>query len=157
MRLYADTNFLIRLFLDFDQTQSPWYLLKDHKENIESPIPVPPLLRFECLNAINRMVFESRTSGQWRVTSESAAIGCNFFEEELTKGKLLKSVSIPWNDLNPIFDSLVNQYTQKHGFRTYDMVHVSSALALKCNSFWSYDIKARKLAELVGLETNSLN
>jgi predicted nucleic acid-binding protein len=155
MKVYADTNFLVRLFLDFDTTESPWDLLKEFKEKIASPLPVPPLLRYECLNAINRMVFESRNSGQLRVTAENAAIAINFFEEEFLKGTLLKPTSIPWNELSLILEPMVAKYTQKYGFRTYDMIHVASALALNSEAFWSYDIKARKLAELVGLQINS--
>ena len=155
MNVYADTNFLIRLFLNFDGSKSPWSLLQEFQTDLSSPFPVPPLLRYECLNAMNRMVYESRRSGQLRMTPESVAIGIHFFEEELAKGKLLKPVSIPWTDLNPIFESMVHRYTQKYGFRTYDMVHVSSAIALNFDAFWSYDQKARKLAELEGLATNS--
>ena len=102
------------------------------------------------------MVYESRTAGQWRITPESAEISVHFFEEELFKGRLLKPVSIPWNDLNPVFESLVNRHTQKHGFRTYDLIHVSSAIVLKASTFWSYDKKALQLAELEGLGRNPL-
>jgi hypothetical protein len=45
------------------------------------------------------------------------------------------------------------RHTAKHGFRTYDLLHVSSALLLKCDTFWSFDPKANRLAGLEGLET----
>ncbi len=44
-------------------------------------------------------------------------------------------------------------YTASHGFRTYDLLHVSSALLLHCDVFWSFDPKANKLASLEGLKT----
>jgi predicted nucleic acid-binding protein len=39
-------------------------------------------------------------------------------------------------------------------FRTYDLFHVASALVLRCDTFWSFDAKARKLAQFEGLTTN---
>ena len=47
-----------------------------------------------------------------------------------------------------------SQHTARHGFRTYDLLHVASALTLKCDGFWSFDPKASKLAALEGLETH---
>lgn len=45
---------------------------------------------------------------------------------------------------------------QSHGFRTYDIIHVATALALGCDTFWSFDQKARKLANLQGLVLHPL-
>ena len=35
-----------------------------------------------------------------------------------------------------------------------DILHVASALLLGCDTFWSFDVKALKLAKLEGLKTN---
>jgi predicted nucleic acid-binding protein len=48
----------------------------------------------------------------------------------------------------------VARYTARHGFRTYDILHVASARALGCSRFLTLDAKARKLARLVGLKTD---
>ena len=53
-------------------------------------------------------------------------------------------------DIESEFDSLVRRYTAKHGFRTYDIIHVASALKLRCKRFLSFDAKANALAKLVG-------
>src|SRR5688572_23997575 len=49
------------------------------------------------------------------------------------------------------FEELALRHTAKHGFRTYDLIHVASALVLRCDTFWSFDPKASKLASLEGL------
>jgi predicted nucleic acid-binding protein len=36
---------------------------------------------------------------------------------------------------------------------TYDIIHVASALKLKCRRFLSFDAKANTLARLAGLKT----
>jgi predicted nucleic acid-binding protein len=56
-------------------------------------------------------------------------------------------------DIEREFDSLVRRHTATHGFRTYDIIHVASALKLKCRRFLSFDAKANSLARLAGLKT----
>jgi predicted nucleic acid-binding protein len=48
----------------------------------------------------------------------------------------------------------VHRHTIKRGFRAYDIMHVAAALLLGCDTFWSFDAKAKKLAELEGLKVN---
>jgi predicted nucleic acid-binding protein len=36
--------------------------------------------------------------------------------------------------------------TARLGFRTYDLLHVASALVLGCDTFWSFDERTRNLA-----------
>jgi predicted nucleic acid-binding protein len=56
--------------------------------------------------------------------------------------------------LDDLYYDLVHRHTAKHSFRTNDVLHVASALILGCDTFWSFDSKARKLAELEGLMVN---
>jgi predicted nucleic acid-binding protein len=55
-------------------------------------------------------------------------------------------------ELEQQFEELALRHTAKHGFRTYDLLHVASALVLKRDTFWSFDPKASKLAALEGLK-----
>ena len=69
--------------------------------------------------------------------------------------------SLQWQDLDEVvldaaFESLAYRHTAKYGFRSYDILHVSSALCLGCDQFWSFDQKARQLAELEGLAINAI-
>ena len=50
------------------------------------------------------------------------------------------------------FEELSLRHTAKYGFRTYDLLHVASALIFDCDTFWSFDTKASRLAKLEGLE-----
>ncbi len=56
-------------------------------------------------------------------------------------------------DVEPEFLSLVARHTARQGFRTYDILHVASALTLRCKRFISYDTKANTLAKAGGLKT----
>ena len=153
MKSYLDTNFLVRLYLPINADDARGSLLGAEVMKLR-PFPVSTLCRFEIRNAFERMVFESRTGGQGRVTPEGASAARADFEEDLVKGSLLTPVRLTLEELEPRFDHLVGRHTAKHGFRTYDLLHVASAIYLGCDTFWSFDAKALKLAKLEGLKTD---
>ena len=115
-------------------------------------LPISWLHRVEICNAFQLAVFQGRNLGQRRVTPEQAAAALAVFREELERGMLLRRVSLATADLERQSEDLGLRHTAKYGFRTYDLLHVSSALLLGCDSFWSFDPKASRLAKLEGLE-----
>ena len=112
------------------------------------------LLHCEIMNALEQSVFLSRTMGQPRITPEQAAIAQASLAEDLQQGSLFVQSEIPIAQLRARFQDLCFRHTAKHSFRTYDLLHVSSALVLGCDAFWSFDAKARKLARFEGLNLN---
>lgn len=64
----------------------------------------------------------------------------------------LRPVPVSRPELEAQFEELALRHTAEHGFRTYDLLHVASALLLRCDTFWSFDPKASRLARLEGLE-----
>jgi len=149
MNTYCDSNAFLKFYLVMpERTVAESFL-----ESTIGHLPVTDLVRLEVSNAIERMVFESRASGQWRVTPEMALMAHDDFEADLTLGTRLKRDPLTLTDIEMEFDTLVRRYTAMHGFRTYDIIHVASALKLKCKRFLSFDAKANALAKLVGLKT----
>ncbi len=153
MTTYCDANALVKIYLTMPERPTAQAFLRDDPLGAAWPIPVTELLKFEVANATERMVFESRTSGQWRVTPEMAMVAHQEFGDDLVKGSDLRLVNLSLPDIDSQFDSLVRRYTATHGFRTYDVMHVASALKLQCKRFLSFDAKANALAKLVGLKT----
>ena len=76
------------------------------------------------------------------------------FLKEIEAGDFAAERPLDLAELEPVFDLLAHRHTAKHGFRTYDILHVASAILLGCDTFWSFDTKALKLAKLEGLQTN---
>lgn len=76
------------------------------------------------------------------------------FLKDAEDGLLMREQPLPLDDLEAVFDMLAHRHTAKHGFRAYDLFHVASAVLLGCDTFWSFDAKAKKLARLEGLNTN---
>jgi predicted nucleic acid-binding protein len=155
MIAYADTNFFTNSLLDLAHTPDADVLLESLRQSQAAPLPVTWLLRMEFTNALQRLVFETRHGTQrLRVTPESAMLAEAEFIKEADEGILAREQALALDDLEAVFDMLARRHTAKHGFRTYDLFHVASAVVLGCDTFWTFDAKAKKLAKLEGLKTN---
>ena len=120
-------------------------------------LPVTWLVELELTNAIEHYVFLARTGGQIRVTKEAAAAAQANLVEDLERADFVVSVVLDEGLVKRQFKELALRHTARHGYRTYDLLHVSSALLLGCDTFWSFDLKARALAESEGLAVNPIS
>ncbi|MCG8449688.1 MAG: type II toxin-antitoxin system VapC family toxin [Pirellulales bacterium] len=152
MTTYLDANFLVRMYLELPGCQDALALVNSRSIRRSWPFPVTLLLKMEVVNALMRMVFESRKGGQWRVTPESAALANADFEQDLSNGVFLTRSPLSLEDIEPEFSQLATRYTAQKGFRTYDLIHVASARTMGSKRFYSFDAKAKKLAVLAGLQ-----
>lgn len=153
MKPYLDTNFLLRAFLDYEDTEAALHRFRTLRTN-KIGCPATWLHRVEYANALELLVFQSRAGGKPHVTKETAAVAHLDFETALQPGGgALREAIVPALELAKLCHELSARHTAMHGFRTYDIIHVGSALLLKCDAFWSFDSKANKLAGLEGLKT----
>ena len=153
MKPYPDTNFFTRLYLPLPDSEEADRLLEQAKAGRVATLPVTWLHRVETVNAFQLSVFVGRLPGQTRVTAEQAASALAGFREDVNAGAFFHAVPLALEKLERECEELALRHTAKHGFRTYDLLHVASALALECDTFWSFDPKASKLAQLEGLTT----
>lgn len=152
MSAYVDANGMVRYYLHMGR-ETLLDALDDTTSESVRPLPVTDIARFEIRNAFEMMVFQSKTGNAARVTPEIASLAHGDFDADLAAGTLLRAHPLSLDDIESEFNALARRYTANHGFRTYDLIHVASALKLKCRRFLSFDAKANKLAKLVGLET----
>jgi predicted nucleic acid-binding protein len=153
MTIYLDANFLVRMYLELPGCEEAVELVKSRRSRRSWPFPITRLIKMEVVNALNRLVFESRTGGQWRVTPESATMAIGDFQQDLIDGLFLARSPLALEDIEPEFDDLAARYTERYGFRTYDVIHVASARTMGSKRFLTFDAKAKKLAKLAGLQT----
>jgi len=155
MKVYADTNIFTNMWIGLTHSEEAMALIEELR-NQRAKLPITRLLRLELINALQRLVYESRHGVQdIRVSIETALAAHGNFNEELEAGEFLVRRAVSDEALEAEFESLAYCYTAKEGFRTYDIMHVASALVLGCDTFWSFDERANKLAKLVGLQTFS--
>lgn len=152
MRPYADTNFFSRLYLHGSEADEIQRLLSAAQSAGATRLPITWLHRIETINAFQLYVFAGKQSGRARVTREQAAAAHATFQTDVKEGMFLWNAQIELNDLEGRFEELALRHSATHGFRTYDLLHVASALLLDCDTFWSFDPKAERLATLEGLK-----
>lgn len=153
MKPYPDTNFFTRLYLALPDSGEADRLLEQAMAGGAEAMPVTWLHRVETANAFQLSVFVGRLPGQTHVTAEQAASAWAGFCEDLRAGAFFRAVPLAMEKLEREFEELALRHTAKHGFRTYDLLHVASARVLGCDTFWSFDPRASKLARLEGLTT----
>ncbi len=149
--IYADTNFFTNILVEMPHRAEAETLLRSCRE----ALPITWLHRLEAVNALQQCVYLSRQGAQQlRMTLELALTAEALFFDEVALGVWYRHTAVQIESIEEIFGDLSHRHTAKEGFRTYDILHVSSALALGCDTFWSFDKKAKRLARLEGLKVN---
>jgi predicted nucleic acid-binding protein len=151
MKPYADTNFFTRVYLELPESEKADQLLEKAKTGDAEPLPITWLHRMELVNAFEISVWLSRQGGHPTVSQEQAAVAIATLRSDLKDGKFLRSVRPDTEKLESLFEETALRHTSKNGFRTYDILHVAAAVVLGCDTFFSFDLRAKKLAELEGL------
>jgi len=152
MKAYADSNFFTRFYFQLTDSPTATALLADAHRANAPPLPITWLHHLEVLNAFELQVFGARQRAQSRVTRGHAAFAQASFRDDLSQSDFLIPAPLEQEALRAGFEDLSLRHTARHGFRVYDVIHVASALLLKCDTFWSFDAKACKLAALEGLK-----
>jgi predicted nucleic acid-binding protein len=152
MKPYADTNFFTRVYLSLPESALADDLFALAKSKGASRLPVTWLHRMELANAIEMSVWLGRQGGQPRVTPQNAAVALETFKSDLVEELFLRGATIEVSGLQPLFEVIASRHTAKHGFRTYDILHIASARLLGCDHFFSFAAKANALANLEGLK-----
>jgi predicted nucleic acid-binding protein len=152
MKPYADTNFFTRWYLEMAQSPLAAGMGEPAERRRAGALPVSWLHRVEFVNALQLAIFQGRGVGQKWVTPEQAAAALAVFRDDLAQRAMLRAVALPTEDIERQCEELSLRHTARHGFRAYDLLHVASALLLGCDTFWSFDPKASRLAALEGLK-----
>ena len=153
MKPYADTNFLFRLYLKYPDSELALAKAEQATQRGQT-LPITWLLRLELCNAFQLGVFQGRSPEQTRVTTEQAGVAWAEFRDEQTRAGRFRAAAVGTMELERQFEELSLRHSARHGFRTYDLIHVASALLLGCDTFWTFDAKAARLAALEGLKTH---
>ena len=152
MGVYCDTNFLVRLYATAPSREVALNRIAA-QDRRGRRIPITWLHELELTNALQQMVLLARTGMGMSFAPEQANLGQLQFEDDLREAQRFTATSLVPRELVQQAGELSLRHTARHGFRAYDVAHVACALLLKCDTFWSFDVRASKLAELEGLKT----
>lgn len=141
MNIYADTSFLVSLYVPDSHTMEVERRLRSHPA-----IWMTPLHIAEWTHALEQHVFRQTAS---RSEVERAA---RRFQEHRNQG-LWREAAVPEQAFE-ICAELARKHAARIGSRTLDSLHVACALELKADGFWTFDQRQANLAAAVGLKIN---
>lgn len=138
MIVYADSSFIVSLYVQSQHSVSADALLKQ-----EPQILLTPFILAEWAHALAGQVFRGQLSALDAQRIEAV------FDDDL-KSSLWLTVAMPEHAFDLCAD-LGRRYGPKLGVRTLDSLHVACALELKADRFWTFDERQAKLAKAQGL------
>lgn len=141
MKAYADTSFLVRLYLTQSDSQKALAFMRDFRD----PLPFTPLHRHELRNALRLAVFRKEIDAERR---KAAFLD---IESDLQDGILLH-VPVTWTNAFRDAEQLGIDYTEKIGVRGLDLLHVGIAQALDMTVFLTFDSRQAELAKAAGFK-----
>ena len=139
MRVYADTSFLVRIYLTQSDSQKALKFMRDFRE----PLPFTPLHRHELRNALRLAVFRKEIDA----TRRQAAF--EDVESDL-EDAILTHVPISWTDAFRDAEQFGKDNTEVLGVRGVDLLHAGVARALGVKQFLTFDSRQAELAKAAG-------
>jgi predicted nucleic acid-binding protein len=146
MTAYPDTSFLCGFYLR--QSNSP--AAAAHAATMKEPLHLTDLLRYEFRQSLRFQVWRRASNPCEGVARADADIALNQLEADLASGL---AVLAPCDLLEVVrrADDLSQRHSIKEGYRSFDILHVATALHLAAKEFLTFDQRQRKLATAEGL------
>ena len=147
MTAYPDTSFLCAFYVK--QSNSP--AAAAHAATMKEPLHVTELLNYEFRQSLRFQVWRHAANPREGIAPADAQAALNQFDADLTSGV---AVLTPCHLLHVLHraEDISKQHTIKWGHRSFDILHVATALVLKAEQFLTFDANQRKLATAEGLK-----
>ncbi len=139
MIVYADTSFLFSLYVPDANSSSAAAAMK----RIKPPLLATDFAEFELTNALNWRIFRKELRA-----SQEQAILLSFSKD--VHGGVIRVVPISAATFAHA-RRIARTQTRLLGTRALDVLHVASALALRADSFCTFDENQARLAAALGL------
>lgn len=141
MTAYPDTSFLCAFYVK--QSNSP--SAAAHAATMREPLHVAAFLAYEFRQSLRFQSWRRSTHPPEGIALADAQAALLQFENDLATGV---AVLAPCNfqDVFRLAENLSKQHTAAHGHRSFDVLHVATALHLGAKEFLTFDVNQRKLA-----------
>lgn len=144
--IYPDTSFLCALYVpQRNSTRAIAYV-----EGLFAPLESTSLLFFEFRQSIQFQVFRNskdRNQGYGLTVAQAASAAL----QSDVKAGFYRHAAVDWADVHQIGERLALQHTLRGGHRSFDILHIATALHLGVTEFLTFDLNQKKLAEAEGL------
>jgi len=143
---YPDTSFLCALYVAQSTSAKALQFMSQQSTALAST----SLLLYEFRQSVQFQVFrhnKDKTQGYSAVTAQMAL---STLQANIAAG-VFQTPQVDWADVHRLSERLAFQYTAKKGHRSFDVLHVATALHLGVSQFLTFDGNQKKLAEAEGL------
>jgi predicted nucleic acid-binding protein len=130
---YADTSFLVSLYLPDAHSPAAWAAMKSRPSLLLTPIH-----ELELVNAIQLAVFRRLIR-----RTQSKSVSENF---EQDRSSVFTLTPMPIESYSRA-EQLARRHTSTLGTRSLDILQVATALVLKPDVFFTFDDRQRRLAK----------
>jgi predicted nucleic acid-binding protein len=143
---YPDTSFLCALYV----AQSTSAKALQFMSQQPTALAITSLLLYEFRQSVQFQVFRHSKDKTQGYSSGSAQVALSTLQANMAAG-VFQTSQVDWADVHRLGERLAFQYTAKRGHRSFDVLHVATALHLGASQFLTFDGNQKKLAEAEGL------
>ena len=146
MQAYPDTSFLCALYrLQANSAAAAAYF-----QSMPGPLEVTTLLLYEFRQAMRFQIRLHRHNPAKGYPRPEGVKMLADLKADLVSGAVV-IVPGPWAQVHSAAERLSELYTDAHGHRSMEILHVATALELGSGEFLTFDANQKKLAEAEGL------
>jgi predicted nucleic acid-binding protein len=143
---YADTSFLCALYV----AQSTSVRAAVFMQSQPTALISTSLLLYEFRQSVQFQVFRNSKDATQGYPLKVAQMALSTLQANISAG-VFRQGQVDWADVHKIAERLAFKHTAKEGHRSFDVLHVASALHLGATEFLTFDANQKKLAEAEGL------
>ncbi len=146
MIAYPDTSFLCAFYVK--QSNSP--AAAAHASSMKEPLRVSAFLVYEFRQSLRFQVWRHSANPREGLALADAQAALSQFNADLASGiAVLEPCSL--QDVLRRAEDLSDRHTIAGGHRSFDVLHIATALHLRAREFLTFDTNQRKLAVAEGL------
>jgi len=143
---YPDTSFLCALYVAQSTSAKALHFMSQQP----TALAITSLLLYEFRQSVQFQVFRHSKDKTQGYSSASAQVALSTLQANIAAG-VFQTSQVDWADVHRLGERLAFQYTAKRGYRSFDVLHVATALHLGASQFLTFDGNQKKLAEAEGL------
>jgi predicted nucleic acid-binding protein len=141
MIAFPDTSFLCALYVQQDNSPAAAAYFRGMPEVLR----VSGLLLYEFRQSVRFQVWLNTRNNSKSYPKIIAEAALAKFQANMDAGAL-EVVTVDWPDVYRLAETLSTRHTMAGGHRSFDVLHVATALHLGAREFLTFDANQRKLA-----------